>query len=112
MNEITIKYKMFDSEKAFGYKQITTFYMDFGLAEPFGERALKDTYVRCLDYAKTDYKYLTELVLVLNWKIWEHYEAGNKQLANFYDELWVKADNYASKTLKGDELDYFLDKID
>ena len=104
---MNITYKIFDSEKAFGYTQITTFYMDFGLAEPFGIKAIKDTYKNGLEYAKTDYKALTEFVMVLNWKIWEHYES-NESLADVYNELWQKANNFAMKHLKGDELTYFF----
>ena len=104
-------YKVFDSESAFGYKQITTFYMDFGLAEPFGVNAIKDTYKRGLEYAKTDYKVLTEFVMVLNWKIWEHYET-NEALARVYNDLWEKADAFAIDYLKGDELSYFFRTTD
>jgi hypothetical protein len=31
----------------------------------------------------------------LNWKIWEHYENGNRDFAKVYTELWQKADIYA-----------------
>lgn len=108
---MAITYKAFDSEGAFGYTQITTFYMDFGLAEPFGKSAILDTYKRGLEYAKTDYKVLTELVMVLNWKIWEHYET-NEELAEVYSDLWTTADQYAMDHLKGDELKYFLRTTD
>lgn len=101
----------FDSEGLFGYTQITTFFEDFGIAEPFGKNAILDTYKRGLEYAKTDYKVLTELVMVLNWKIWEHYEK-NEALARIYNDLWQKADNYATGHLKGDELTYFYRTTD
>ena len=104
-------YTTFDSEAFCGYRQITTFFMDFGLAEPFGVKALKDTYERGLEYAKTDYKVLTEFVMVLNWKIWEHYEK-NEALARVYNELWEKADAYAINNLKGEELNYFFRTTD
>ena len=103
--------KIFDSESAFGYKQITTFYMDFGLAEPFGERAIRDTYKNGLEYAKTDYKVLTEFVMVLNWKIWEHY-GHNERLVEIYNDLYEQADRYATAHLKGDELAYFYRTTD
>lgn len=106
-----ITYKAFDSESAFGYTQITTFYMDFGLAEPFGKSAILDTYKRGLEYAKTDHRAFTELVMVLNWKIWEHYES-NEALAEIYSDLWTKADQYAMSHLKGEELSYFLRTTD
>ena len=86
--------KTFDSEGAFGYKQITTFFQDFSIADAFGVRAIKDTYKRGLEYAKTDYKVLTEFVMVLNWKIWEHYE-DNEAIARVYNDLWQEADAFA-----------------
>ena len=103
--------KLFDSEAFCGYKQITTFYMDFGIAEPFGVRAIRDTYTRGLEYAKTDYKVLTELVMVLNWKIWEHYQT-NEKLARVYNDLWEQANIFAIEYLKGDELRYFYRTTD
>lgn len=103
--------KTFNSEALFGYKQITTFYTDFGIAEVFGKNAILDTYKRGLEYAKTDYKVLTEFVMVLNWKIWEHYQT-NEALAKIYNELWKKADGFAIEFLKGDELKYFFRTTD
>ena len=98
--------KVFDSEKALGYKQITTFYRDFGIAEVFGIKAVKDTYKQSFNSWKYDYKYLTELVMVLNWKIWEHYKT-NPELAEVYQGLWDKARDYAVKNLKGAEFEYY-----
>lgn len=103
--------KTFDSEGMFGYKQITTFFQDFSIADAFGARAIKDTYERGLEYAKTDYKVLTEFVMVLNWKIWEHYE-DNEAIAMVYNDLWQKADAFAIDYLKGDELSYFFRTTD
>ena len=101
----------FDSEAFCGYTQITTFFEDFGIAEPFGKTAILDTYKRGLEYAKTDYKVLTEFVMVLNWKIWQHYEK-NEALARIYNDLWEKADRYAITHLKGEELSYFYSTTD
>ena len=90
-----------------GYKPFTTFYTDFSIADNYGEEAVIDTYERCMEAWKTDYKFLTEFVMALNWKIWEHYYDGNKTLAKTYDSLWRKADEYACKNLKGEELSYY-----
>ena len=106
-----MRIKVFDSEGMFGYKQITTFFQDFSIADMFGVKAIKDTYKRGLEYAKTDYKVLTEFVMVLNWKIWEHYEE-NEALARVYNDLWQKADAFAIDYLKGDELSYFFRTTD
>ena len=89
-----------------------TFFMDFSIADVFGANAVKDTYKRAFNEWKGDYKMLTALVVTLNHKIWQHYEAGNNKLALVYDELWKKADQYACDTLKDDELKYFLEVTD
>ena len=52
----------------------TTFFEDFTIADKFGKKAVLDTYQRAFKEWKSDYKYLTELVIALNWKIWEHYD--------------------------------------
>ena len=90
----------------------TTFYLDFSIADRFGESAIKDTYKRAFRDWKNSYEYLTELVIALNHKIWEHYQKGNQSYAELYDELWRKADNYAMENLKGKELEYFFRKTD
>lgn len=95
----------------FGYKPITTFFTDFSIADNFGESAVIDTYNRAFEYWKSDCKYLTELVMVLNWKIWEHYE-NREPLARIYDGLWREASNYAVQNLKGEELRYYYRTTD
>lgn len=90
----------------YGIEQITTFDMDFDIAECFGVNAIKDTYERAFNEWKGDYKYLTELVIVLNWKIWQWF-TRNDEIGRLYDSLWKKTQNYAYNNLKGDELTYF-----
>ena len=48
---------------------------------------------------------------VLNWKIGEHY-SGNYRLAEMYDELWRKADQWVFDHFDGDDLQYFLRTTD
>lgn len=96
----------------FGYEMKTTFWQDFSIAEKFGISAIKDTYSRAFNDWKHDYVYLTELVLVLNWKGWEFYEDGKTEISKVYFELWEQTDNYAYESLEGDELNYFLRTTD
>lgn len=93
--------------RLFDYECITTFWEDFTIAEAFGEKAIRDTFNRAFNEWKSDYKYLTELVMVLNHKIWQWYER-NETYANAYNELWEQADLYACENLKGDEASYFF----
>ena len=105
--------KSFDSEAVFGYKQITTFFEDFSIADNYGLEAIKDTYKRGFKTAKAlGYKYLTEFVMILNWKSWEHHGNNDKEKTELYIDLYEEADKYALDTLKGEELRYFLDTTD
>lgn len=91
-----------------GYEMQTTFPMDFSIADVFGANAVKETFNRAFKEWKSNYVYLTELVITLNLKIWQHYQAnGSCELSILYNELWEKADNYALENLKGEELNFF-----
>ena len=106
-----MRIKMWNIEEMTGYKPITTFWQDFSIADMFGLEAIKDTYKRAFNEWKGNYEYLTELVMVLNWKIWEHYE-NNEEMAKLYNDLWTNADEYALENLVGNELKYFLEVTD
>lgn len=76
--DITLKLPRWNIEEMCGYKPITTFWDDFSIADNFGIDAVCDTYNRAFQEWKTDYKYLTELVMVLNWKIWSTTNTMNR----------------------------------
>ena len=100
--------------KLFDYTCFTTFWDDFSIAERFGIDAIKDTYIRAFGEWKHDYKYLTELVMVLNHKIWQWYDGDtddtgkHTEIARCYNSLWIKTAEYAENTLKGEELSYYF----
>lgn len=94
-----------------GYECITTFGNDFDIADAFGLDAIQDTYNRAFRDWKEDYKYLTELVLILNWKIWQHY-GKRDDYAGLYDKLWSEANSYALDNLTGEEAAYFWNVTD
>lgn len=96
----------------YGYETKTTFWDDFSIADMFGVAAIKDTYKNAFESWKDNVEYLTELVMVLNWKIWQHHEQSNRDFAIVYDELWRTADGWAYDNLKGDDLSYFLKTTD
>lgn len=98
-------------EEVTGYKPITTFWEDFSIADAFGKDAIQDTFNRAFNEWKGNYKYLTELVMVLNHKIWQWYEK-NDEYGRLYNDLWEQADNYACENLKGEELSYFYSTTD
>jgi hypothetical protein len=95
-----------------GYRPFTTFWQDFTIAEHFGEKAIKETFNRAFKEWKSDYEYLTELVMILNWKMWYFYDIEQKNLSILYQELFEKSNEWALNNLKGDELSYYLQTTD
>lgn len=98
-------------EEETGYKPITTFYTDFSIADLFGLDAIKDTYNRAFSGWKTNYKYITELVMVLNHKCWAWYRR-DIQKSELYGNLYYELDEWCLDNLKGDELDYYIQTTD
>lgn len=92
----------------FDYKCITTFWDDFSIADHFGLDAIKDTYNRAFNEWKSDYKFLTELILVLNHKSWQWYERENMEYSKLYCDLYDKAKWYADDNLNDDEYEYYF----
>lgn len=87
--EIRISYPKWVMAEEMGYTPLTTFWQDFCIADKFGLQAVRGTYRRCCHW-KHDYKLWTEMILVLNHKIWQHHGKHNA-LANLYQDLWDKA---------------------
>ena len=91
------------------YRSKTTFWDDFSIADSYEELepgAIERTYVSAMSHWKKDYEYLTELVMVLNHKLWQWFDT-DKTRAAIYNDLFVQARKYAETYLKGDELAYY-----
>ena len=95
-----------------GYSPITNWWDTFTEAEEDSIITIDNTFNRLLNIAKNDYKKLTELVMITNWKLWQHHHFGNEELSMFYQKLYEEADVYACNHLKGDELLYFFRTVD
>lgn len=89
----------------------TTFWNDFTIADIGGIPAIRDTFNRAFEEWKSDYRYLTNLVVTLNYKSWDFVEV-NENIAEVYVELYEKARDYAVSNLKGAEFDYFYNITD
>lgn len=94
-----------------GYRPRTTFWDDFSIADAFGPPAIRDTFNRAFREWRGNHEYLTEMVLVLNHKCWQWNERDEVKMV-LYRDLYEKANDYALKHLKGDELDYYLQTVD
>lgn len=92
--------RMFEKETATNatlwgktYKRLTTFANDFAIAECFGDDAILDTYKRAVRGWIGHYKYMTELIMVLNWLCWFWHLCDQKDedLSRLYADLYYQA---------------------
>ena len=75
------------------YKRLTTFANDFAIAECFGDDAILDTYKRAVREWIGNYKYMTELIMVLNWFCWFWNDCDQRdlELSRLYTDLYYEA---------------------
>lgn len=90
----------------------STFYADFSVADFYGEKAIQETFNRAFNGWKSNYKMFTELVAVMNHKLWFWYECGITEYSKLYDKLYKKADVYGCNAFKGEEAKYFFSVLD
>lgn len=103
--------KVWNIKELTGYTPRTTFYEDFSIADQFGVMAIRDTYCRAFNAWQNNIEYMTELVMVLNWKILEHHKSINVYV-ELYDELWRKTDEWVVDHFEGDDLQYYFRTTD
>ena len=97
--------KMFEANlgNVGNYRRRTTFYADLSIAEYYGEANVKDTYTRVMKEWLDNIEYVTEFVLCLNWKCWEHHDRDNHGLAVLYHDLYYKAVDEVMEHYKNDQ---------
>ena len=98
-------------ENMLDYKFESTFWEEFSIAEDYGSEGVKEHYDLVFEQWKDNLKFLTELVLVLNIKIFIWYGVDDT-IGLTYDQLWKETDGYALNTLKGNDLHYYLSTLD
>ena len=92
-----------------GYNRITTFANDFALADPLGTEAVVITYALAVKSYLDNYKYMTELILVLNFLCWFWHDNDELILAKQYAVLYHDCvsrfdDHYAPKKDDSEEV--------
>ena len=97
--------KMFEANlgNVGNYRRRTTFYADLSIAEYYVEANVKDTYNRVMKEWLDNIEYITEFVLCLNWKCWEHHDRDNHGLAVLYHDLYYKAVDEVMEHYKNDQ---------
>ena len=98
-------------EKMLDYKFESTFWEEFSIAENYGRDAVKEHYDLVFSQWKDNIKFLTELVLVLNLKLFIWFKVDD-DLGKMYEDLYVDADAYALSSFEGDDLHYYLSTLD
>ena len=98
-------------EEMLNFKFETTFWEEFSIADNYGSKGVREHYKVVFEQWKDNLKFLTELVLVLNLKIFLWYGVDDT-IGLTYDQLWKETDGYALETLKGDDLHYYLSTLD
>ena len=98
-------------EKMFDFKFESSFWEEFSIAENYGTDGIREHYKVVFDQWKDNLKFLTELVLVLNIKIFLWYGVDDT-IGLTYDQLWKETDGYALEALKGNDLHYYLSTLD
>lgn len=96
-----------------GGKEETTFWQDFSIADRWGKNAIKDTFDRAFKEWKHDIRYLTELSMALNHKIWAWYEK-DEEIARVYNDMWEKVNDYVyeSGKVSQKDIDYYFSVTD
>jgi len=97
--------------ESLNYRFETPFWELFSLSEGLSPETIRKNYGDVFPVCQDNLTYLTELVLVLNLKIWQWYKKDDT-IGRTYDELWKKTDAYALQTLKGEDLHYYLSTLD
>ena len=102
--------KTWNIETMTGYKPFTTFYEDLSIADAFGTKAILETMRDIIQAWGHDYKYITEFIMAVNWKSWEH--QNNEEYCKLYAEMYYMLHDWALDNFKDEALQYYLETTD
>ena len=86
-----------------GKERITTFMSDLSIAEWCeSKKGVISTCKNVLKEWRDDEKYMSEFVLCVNWKAWEHDARKNYQWSKFYSLLYDWVRDYVYDYYEGD----------
>lgn len=100
----------------FGYEPISTFWDDFTYAEQSGVNKIKEMAASLFEDWKDDYKFLTELIMVINHKSWYWNDYNNDEYTKLYSDLYYEYDDKAITYLESKQdqeaLNYYFRTLD
>lgn len=92
------------------------FWGEFDTAELCGPNTIKGLAEAEFDRYKDDIEALTDLVMVINHKSWNHHDMGNDDMCSLYADLYYKyyeqAIEYLEKECRDKDLTYFIRTLD
>ncbi len=114
-NTFEMIFKTLDRDEIYkktGYRIFTTFYEDFSIADAFGTKGILETYQRAKREWKHDYKYMSEMALIIGMKISEWSVKRNMDYVNAYCEVIEDLRGYIFRNFTYKQLDYFYGVVD
>ena len=93
-----------------GAQLISSFRVDFKIADKFGADAIIDTYNRAKSEWKHQPEYMSELVLTLYWAATEQLPI-NKEYSKLYLKLWRECHTFCCNHFKNDDLTKYYNKL-
>lgn len=91
------------------YRSISDYWDRYSIAEKESLDAVKIVNKAIFEEAKDDYKLITEMALVLIYKIVDCNEKpSKKRLCGFYRDFYEEVNSYAVTHLKANKLDYYF----
>ena len=92
----------------------TDMWHKFTVAELKGSKGVEEYFKKVFTELKEkkDVENLTELVLVTNWKCWDHYNMFHQKMSQVYEKLYYRAHNWCCSHFKGQDMDYYFNMVD
>lgn len=102
-----MSYKETNEEKT-GFRFTTNVWELFTEAEKKEDVDIEELYRKLFREWRNDVKLVAELSMCMNWKLWEHYEKKDENLAELYNRLWMKVHDYALDTFTWEDGAYYF----
>ena len=100
-------YKEINEEKT-GFKFETDVWELFTEAEQRDDVDIEELYRKLFRDWHNDVKLVAELSMCMNWKLWEHYEKKNENLAELYNSLRMRVHDYALDVFTWEDGAYYF----
>lgn len=95
-------------EQDTGFKFETNVWELFTEAEQMDDVDIEELYRKLFRERRNDVKLVAELSMCMNRKLWEHYEKKEENLAELYNMLRMRVDEYAKDVFIWEDGAYYF----